>query len=52
MAAKVLGVDLHTVTFSEIFEVDEINWDKFAKKLMIYDSDLQIKSVLIKLSKS
>lgn len=45
MAAKILGVDLHTVTFSEIFELEDIDWDKIAKKLLVYDPDLQIKSV-------
>lgn len=46
MAAKVLGVDLHTITFSEIFELKDINWEKIAKKLLIYDPNLQIKLVI------
>jgi hypothetical protein len=44
-AAKILGVDLFTITFSEIYEVEEMDWEKIADKLKRYDPELQLKEV-------
>uniref|UniRef100_A0A914CDW6 Integrator complex subunit 11 n=1 Tax=Acrobeloides nanus TaxID=290746 RepID=A0A914CDW6_9BILA len=43
-AAQHMGVQLHSVTFSEIIDVEEINWTKIAKKLRKYDPELQMKT--------
>uniref|UniRef100_A0A915DI60 Uncharacterized protein n=1 Tax=Ditylenchus dipsaci TaxID=166011 RepID=A0A915DI60_9BILA len=42
-AAKILGVDLFTIAFSELYEVEEVNWERIAKKFKNYDPELQVK---------
>ncbi|VDM97005.1 unnamed protein product [Thelazia callipaeda] len=42
-AARHLNSSLHTIAFSEIIEVEEVNWKLFATKLRIFDPNLQIK---------
>lgn len=41
-----METQIHTITFSEIFEVDDdLNWEQIADNLRCYDPQLQIKSV-------
>jgi integrator complex subunit 11 len=44
-AAKCLGLQLHSVSFSDFVQIDEeINWVNMAKRLRKYDPGLQLKS--------
>jgi len=43
-AANQMGVQLHSVTFSEIFEVKTLDWKEIARKLRKFDPELQEKS--------
>ncbi|VDN56497.1 unnamed protein product [Dracunculus medinensis] len=42
-AAKQLGVNIHTISFSEIIEMEHINWEEIANKLRKFDLNLQLK---------
>lgn len=44
-AAKQLGVNIHTISFSEIIEMEHINWEEIANKLRKFDLNLQLKEV-------
>ncbi|KAI6204623.1 Integrator complex subunit 11 [Aphelenchoides besseyi] len=43
-AARELGVQLHSVTFSEVFKIGTLNWKQLADQLRKFDPDLQEKS--------
>uniref|UniRef100_A0A183TYC5 Integrator complex subunit 11 n=2 Tax=Toxocara canis TaxID=6265 RepID=A0A183TYC5_TOXCA len=42
-AARQFNVNLHTITFSDTVQVDEIDWNKFAAKLRRFDPNLDMK---------
>jgi len=42
--AKEMGIQLHSITFSEIFEIKSLNWQELATRLQKFDPDLQLKS--------
>lgn len=46
-ATQKLGGELHAISFGEIFEVDNLNWDEVAGRLRQYDAELQRKQVLL-----
>lgn len=43
--AKETGVQLHSVTFSDVYKIESINWREFAERLRKFDPDLQEKTV-------
>uniref|UniRef100_F1KVT5 Integrator complex subunit 11 n=1 Tax=Ascaris suum TaxID=6253 RepID=F1KVT5_ASCSU len=42
-AARQFNVNLHTITFSDTVEVDEVDWSKLATKLRRFDPNLEVK---------
>lgn len=42
-AAKMLGTTVHTITFSDTIEVENVDWEEFADRLRAFDSELHVK---------
>lgn len=49
--ARQMGVQLHSITFSEVFEIKTLDWKKVAHLLKKYDEELQEKTASISLFK-
>ncbi|KAI1707173.1 beta-Casp domain-containing protein [Ditylenchus destructor] len=43
-AADMLGTDVFTITYSENYEVDSLDWEHVAKLFTSYDPELQVKT--------
>lgn len=44
-AAKEMDIQLHSITFSEIYEIRSLDWKDLASRLRKFDPDLQEKTV-------